>query len=86
MKTFFPVLAMMTTVSTSAFAMPPCAGSIKEWQPREALRQMLEADGWHVRTIKAKNGCYQAHAVDAAGAEVEAYFDPKSFRAVEAPN
>jgi hypothetical protein len=82
MKTLFLTLSAILTIVLPAFAAAPCTVSIKDWQPREALRQKLEEHGWDVRAIKAKNGCYQAHAVDASGVEIYAYFDPKSFTAV----
>jgi hypothetical protein len=82
MRTLFCTFTAFVAAFASAFAATPCASSIKDWQPREALRAKLEAYGWNVQGIKTKNGCYQAHAFDATGAEITAYFDPKSFAAV----
>jgi hypothetical protein len=84
MKTFVLTLTSIVLIHPMAFAAVACSSSINEWQPREALRQKLEENGWAVRAIKARNGCYQAHGIDATGAEVDAYFDPKSFSVVNA--
>jgi hypothetical protein len=50
-----------------------------EWQPKEALQQKLEAEGWKIKTIKVDQGCYEVYGKDAAGKRMETYFDPKSF-------
>ncbi len=50
-----------------------------EWQPREALQQKLQAQGWQVNRIKTDEGCYEAYAIDENGRRVEAYFDPKTL-------
>jgi hypothetical protein len=84
MKPVLLTLIALAIIHPAAMAAITCTASLKEWQPREALRQKLEDDGWDVRAIKARNGCYEAHGVDATGAEVDAYFDPKSFTAIKA--
>lgn len=84
MRIIFCTFAAVVFIAASAFAATPCSSSIKDWQPRQALREKLEASGLTVLTIKSKNGCYLAHAVDATGSNVTAYFDPKSFLAVDA--
>jgi hypothetical protein len=43
---------------------------------------MLESEGWHVQSIKAKDGCYEADAIDKQGATVGAYFNPKTLERV----
>lgn len=56
-----------------------CNVPMSDWQPREALQQKLEQEGWKVRSIKTEDGCYEAYAVDKNGKRLEAYFDPKTF-------
>jgi len=56
-----------------------CNAPMTEWQPRENLRQKLEAEGWKVKRIKTDDGCYEVYAFDRNGNRVEAYYDPKSL-------
>ena len=71
------------SLSGIAHASEKCMVPEAEWQPREALQTKLEKDGWQVRSIKTEDGCYEAYAINAKGEKVEAYFDPKSFDAVD---
>ncbi|MDQ7246820.1 PepSY domain-containing protein [Dongia sedimenti] len=63
----------------SAAAAEICSVPQAEWQPKEALQQKLEAEGWKIKTIKIDEGCYEVYGTDAAGKRMETYFDPKSF-------
>jgi len=79
MKTIvLPILVLAAAVGP-ALAGEKCDVPVAEWQPRERLESKLEADGWHVRSIKARDGCYEAVAIDANGSPVQAVFDPKTF-------
>lgn len=69
--------------ASAAFASDRCDVPMAEWQPREALQQKLEADGWKVTRIKTDDGCYEADAIDEKGQRVEASFDPKTFELVK---
>ena len=81
-KTFiFPIL-MLCFASGSALAGEKCDVPVSEWQPREVLEAKLEADGWHVQSIKARDGCYEAVAVDAQGSAIQADFNPKTLEPV----
>lgn len=77
----FPIL-MLTVVGGPSLAGEKCDVPVSEWQPREALESKLEAGGWHVNSIKARDGCYEAVAVDAQGATVQAVFNPKTLERV----
>ncbi len=76
------------SILTLSFAVGPvlagekCDVPVSEWQPREALESKLEANGWHVHSIKARDGCYEAVAVDAQGSAVQAVFNPKTLERV----
>jgi len=63
----------------AALARDRCNVPISEWQPREALQQKLQAQGWKVNRIKTDDGCYEAYAIDDKGRRVEAHFDPKTL-------
>lgn len=51
----------------------------EERKPQTELQKKLESDGWKVSKIEEANGCYEVHATDGKGAEVEAFFNPKTF-------
>lgn len=76
-------VAAATLAAGTAFASERCNVPMSDWQPREALQQKLEAEGWKVRRIKTDDGCYEASAIDPEGRRVEAHFDPKTFALVK---
>lgn len=50
------------TVSLSAdsvLAEDDCYVPMADWQPRAALAQLAEDNGWTVRRIKIDDGCYE---------------------------
>ncbi|MFH1804232.1 MAG: PepSY domain-containing protein [Pseudomonadota bacterium] len=79
------VLASATAAALMAFALPAaarharCDVPMDQWQPREALQQKLEDDGWQIHKIKTEDGCYEVDAVNPDGIRLEAYFDPQTF-------
>jgi hypothetical protein len=60
-----------------------CTAPMAVWQPREALEAKLVSEGWTVLRITVDDGCYEVDAVDPKGVNVEAEFDPETFRLVE---
>lgn len=66
-----------------AFASEDCNVAKADWQPREALRQQLEAKGWDVKRLKTEDGCYEAYAIDEKGNRVEAYFNPMTLAMIK---
>ena len=60
-----------------------CKVPMSEWQPTEALEQMLTQKGWEVRRIKQDDGCYEVYAMDEKGHRRETYFNPKTFEIVK---
>ncbi len=80
MKRFVLSLLIATVAGIgSAAAEDVCSVPQAEWQPKEALQQKLEGEGWKVKTIKIDEGCYEVYGKDAAGKRMETYFDPKTF-------
>ncbi|EAZ97709.1 PepSY domain-containing protein [Marinobacter sp. ELB17] len=66
-------------MSGSALADDDCDDPIAGWQPRESLRQKLEAEGWKVFRIKVDDGCYEVKGRDPNGHRVEAEYSPATF-------
>ncbi|MCQ0094212.1 PepSY domain-containing protein [Roseovarius sp. M141] len=60
-----------------------CRVPMADWQPREAVQQMAEAQGWAVRRIKTDDGCYEIKGRDASGREIEVKVDPATLAIVE---
>jgi hypothetical protein len=60
-----------------------CRVPMANWQPREAVQKMAEAQGWTVRRIKTDDGCYEIKGRDASGREIEAKVDPATLAIVE---
>jgi hypothetical protein len=54
-----------------------------QWQPREAVQRMAEAQGWTVRRIKIDDGCYQIDGRDMDGRPVEVKVDPGTLAVLE---
>lgn len=80
----FIALALVTLTGAPAFAADACTVAADKWQPEDALKSKLEADGWSVRQIKKEQGCYEAYAVKADGTRMEALFDPATLAPVDA--
>jgi hypothetical protein len=66
-------------MSGSALADDDCDDPVAGWQPRENLRQKLEAEGWKVFRIKVDDGCYEVKGRDPDGHRVEAEYSPATF-------
>lgn len=60
-----------------------CTDPIASWQPREQLKQKLEAQGWTVYRIRVDDGCYKVRGVDEQGKQVEATYSPASLQLKE---
>ncbi|MFD2189382.1 PepSY domain-containing protein [Pistricoccus aurantiacus] len=78
---FVTTVTLCTLLSaTAAQASHDCKDPVADWQPREILRQQLEAKGWQVRRIKIDDGCYEVKGLDQDGNKVEADYAPASLR------
>lgn len=76
--------AALIALSTSAAkADDDCNIPMASWQPREAVRAMVEARGWQLRRIKIHDGCYEIYVRDAEGRRFEAKVDPATLRIIE---
>ncbi len=76
--------ALGVTLSAAlARADDDCTDPIASWQPREQLKQQLEAQGWTVYRIRVDDGCYKVRGIDEQGRQVEATYSPASFELKE---
>jgi hypothetical protein len=66
-------------MSASILADDDCDDPVAGWQPRENLRQKLEAEGWKVFRIKVDDGCYEVKGRNPQGHRVEAEYSPATF-------
>ena len=76
-----PILLSLSLLllSGTALADDDCDDPVANWQPRENLREKLEAEGWTVHRIKVDDGCYEVKGVDSNGVRAEASFAPASL-------
>ena len=82
-RTLLAATSLTLLMSGVALASDGCNVPKAEWQPEQALRQKLEADGWKINRIKIDNGCYEVYGFDGKGQRTETYFDPKTFKVVK---
>lgn len=67
----------------AALAGEDCFVPMKDWQPREAVRSMAQAQGWMIRRIKVDEGCYEIRGHDAQGRAIEVKVDPATLDILE---
>jgi len=80
---FSTALATAVLASGAALAGDKCNVPQAEWQPKQALQQKLEGEGWQIRKLKVDDGCYEVYGTDARGKRMEVYFDPRTFAVVK---
>ncbi len=85
MRTPLTILIVMTSLgaASAAHAGDACTVPMADWQPRAAVEQMAEAQGWTVRRIKIDDGCYEINASDAEGRAIEVKVDPSTLAIME---
>ncbi|MCC3305095.1 PepSY domain-containing protein [Sneathiella sp. HT1-7] len=81
--TFVTGLAGLGTMGMALADDDDCRVPMADWQPREAVQNMAEAQGWTVRRIKTDDGCYEIKGRDAQGREIEVKVDPGTLAIVE---
>ncbi|TSD83406.1 PepSY domain-containing protein [Mycobacterium sp. KBS0706] len=81
------LIAMCLAATAPAFADddPSCGDAPRaQWMSQDAAKAKLKDLGYEVRRIKPENGCYEAYALDKAGAKVEVFLHPVSGEVVGA--
>lgn len=79
-----PALTLGVFASAAAAQDERCTVPMADWQPRDAVRKMAEAQGWTVARIKIDDGCYEVFATDADGKRFEAAVDPGTLKVIRA--
>jgi hypothetical protein len=79
MSKYLALILAFSLHGFSALSAETCDAPVADWQPRQNLRVKLEEQGWHIRSIIARDGCYVAIAVDSTGNPVSASFNPKTL-------
>lgn len=82
MKTPLLITTLLTAtlMAGASYADDDCQDPVADWQPKQVLRQKLEADGWQVHRIKVDDGCYEVKGLDQNGDRVKAEYFPASLK------
>ena len=75
--------ALIALASGPALADEDCDVPMARWQPREAVRTMIEERGWRLLRIKIHDGCYEAYVTDENGRRFEAVVDPATLAIID---
>jgi hypothetical protein len=79
-RTLVATVLLGILVSGAAWADDDCVAPANQWQPREALRQQIERQGWTVQRIKVEDGCYEVRGTDRRGNKFKGTYQPDSLR------
>lgn len=60
-----------------------CSVAHSQWQPRDAVLQVAQDNGWTVRDFEIDDGCYEIEGRDSDGRMVEVKLDPATLRVIE---
>jgi hypothetical protein len=77
--------AALTLIAGTSFASENCGGKAVEGQPigQDAIKTMLEQNGYQVRKMDTEDGCVEMKGLDKAGKRVEVYVHPVSGEIVK---
>jgi hypothetical protein len=80
------VAAIALVAASPALADGKCSSAPKsKWQPKEALQQRLESDGYSVRRIKIEGGCYEVYAFDKEGKRANMAYNVETLERLDNP-
>ncbi len=83
-RTFALGACVLSLSATAALAGPACKAPKEQWMNQEAFKNMLEQQGYHIKTFKVTSGqCYEIYGTDKTGKKVETYFDPVTAAVLE---
>ncbi len=84
MKKMLTILAVLVVLPAgAALADDDCLVPMADWQPREAVTRMAEANGWTVRRIKVDDGCYEIDGRDGSGRRIEVTVHPATLQVID---
>jgi len=81
-KTLTIIGVLLVFPAGGALADGDCFVPMAEWQPRDAVAQLAEDNGWTVRRIKIDDGCYEIDGRDQQGRSIEVTVDPSTLEIV----
>lgn len=82
-KTLTMLVFLAGLPAGSALADNGCYVPMANWQPRDAVARLAEANGWTVRRIKIDDGCYEIDGRDADGRRIEVTVHPATLQVIE---
>ncbi len=84
MKSLVSILSLSSLLLAGlARAEERCAVAMVDWQPREAVLQLAEQNGWQVRRIRIDDGCYEVLGTDATGRKIDVKLHPGTLAIVQ---
>ncbi|QDK47077.1 PepSY domain-containing protein [Bdellovibrio sp. ZAP7] len=71
------LLAVLSLLSTSAFAKKNCTDEPKDkWMSEADFKKKVESEGYKISKFKQPGTCYEIYGTDKDGKKVEIYFNP----------
>lgn len=85
MKKILTTLAFLTALPASVALADDddCFVPMADWQPREAVAQLVTDKDWTLRRLKIDDGCYKIHGRDAEGRQIEVTIHPQTLQILE---
>lgn len=75
--------ALVAFSAGTGLADDDCHAPMADWQPRDAVLQLADVNGWTVREFDIDDGCYEIEGRDRDGREIEVKLDPATLRVLE---
>ena len=70
------IACIVISLAGPAFAGPVCNAPQDQWMKENDFRMQLRRQGYLVKTIKIRDGCYEVYGLDPVGKRIQVYFDP----------
>lgn len=78
-----PAILVALIGATPLRADEECWVPMADWQSRDSVARLAEANGWTLRRIKIDDGCYELVAYDNAGLPIEVTVNPATLEIIE---
>lgn len=75
-------LAILVLAGQPVWAEDECDAPSETWQPRSAVRDLAERNGWRIDRLKIDDGCYEIRGRDADDVRFKAKLDPATLKVV----